>query len=366
VTAWQRRLPLVIACALLALVVIEATRETPSAGQPSTGQPSTASSPASLSDLIPRIAIVYDLGGRGSAGFNELAWEGTKRAADAFDAELKEVTAGPDDTSADREERLSELADAGYYPILVIGSTYAAALAKVAPKYPGTWFAIIDDGTVDAPKVIGIQFNVEQGSFLVGAAAALTSKTGNVGFVGAVKTPLLEKFEAGFTAGARAANPDVIVQVAYLSRPPAAAGLNDPVTARKAALGMYDAGADVIFGADGDSGNEVIQAAHDRGLWAIGVNSDQYLTSNPSVRGAILTSMLKRADVAAYTITMEVANGVPKDGNNVFGLDRGGVGFSTSGGFVDPIRAQLDAFAARIAAGEILVPTTPSLSPRPR
>ena len=359
-TTWQRRLPLaLIACSLLGLVAIDVTTGTPSTGQPSPAPPSTSPSPVGLSDPTPRIAIVYDLGGRGSAGFNELAWEGAKRAADVFSAELKEITARPDDTEADRVERLTELADASYYPILVIGSTYAGAVAKVAPKYPSIWFGMLDDGSVDAKNVIGIQFNEEQGSFLVGAAAALTSKTGNVGFVGAVQIPLLQKFEAGFTAGARAANPDVKVQVAYLSRPPDDAGFSDPAKARKAALGMYDAGADVIFAAAGDSGNGVIQAAHDRGLWAIGVNSDQYLTSDPSVRGAILTSMLKRADVATYTIVMEVANGVPKDGNNVFGLDRGGVGYSTSGGFVDPIKAQLDAFAARIASGEILVPTTP-------
>jgi basic membrane protein A and related proteins len=360
VTAWQRRLPLaLIACASLALVAINATTGTPSTGQPSTGQPSTSPSPASLSDPIPRIAIVYDLGGRGSVGFNELAWEGAKRAADVFGAELKEVTAKPDDTDADREERLKELADGRYDPIFAIGSTYAGPVARVAPKYPGIWFGIVDDGSVDAPNVIGIQFNEEQGSFLVGAAAALTSKTGKVGFVGAVQIPLLQKFEAGFTAGARAANPHVKVQVAYLSRPPDYAGSSDSAKARKAALGMYDAGADVIFGAAGDSGNGVIQAAHDRGLWAIGVNSDQYLTSDPSVRGAILTSMLKRADVGTYTVAMEVATGVPKDGNNVFDLDRGGVGYSTSGGFVDPIRAQLDAFATRIASGKIVVPTTP-------
>ncbi len=115
----------------------------------------------------------------------------------------------------------------------------------------------------------------------------------------------------------------------------------------------------MIFAAAADSGIGVVQAAHDRGLWAIGVNSDQYLTADPSVRGAILTSMLKRADVATFTVVMEVATGVPKDGNNVFGLDRDGVGYSTSGGFVDPIKAQLDAFATRIAAGEILVPTKP-------
>lgn len=359
-TTWQRRLPLaLIACSLLALVAINTATGTPSTGQPPTGQPSTSPSPASLSDPIPRIAIAYDLGGRGSAGFNELAWEGAKRAADELGAELKEITAKPDDTDADREERLKELADARYDPIFAIGSTYAGPVAKVAPKYPGTWFGIVDDGTVDAPNVIGIQFNEDQGSFLVGAAAALTSKTGNVGFVGAVQIPLLQKFEAGFTAGAWAANPDVKVQVAYLSRPADYAGFSDPAKAREAALGMYDAGADVIFGAAGDSGNGVIQAAHDRGLWAIGVTSDQYLMSDPSVRGAILTSMLKRADVGTYTIAMEVANGVPKDGNNVFDLDRGGIGYSTSGGFVDPIKAQLDAFAARIVSGEIVVPTTP-------
>ena len=359
-TAWQRRLPLaLIAGASFALAAINAPPGTPPTGQPSTGQPSTSPPPASFSDPIPRIAIVYSLGGRESAGLNELAWEGAKRAADVFGAELKEVTAKPDDTDADREQRLEELADAGYYPIFAVGSTYAGPVAKVAPKHPGMWFGLVDDGTVDAPNVIGIQFNEEQGSFLVGAAAALTSKTGKVGFIGALQTPLSEKLEAGFTAGARAANPRIKVKVAYLSRPPEDAGSGDPAEARKAALRMYDAGADVIFAAAAESGNEVIQAAHDRGLWAIGVNSDQYLTSDPSVRDAILTSMLKRADVVTYTIAMEVATGVPKDGNNVFGLGRGGVGYSTSGGFVDPIKAQLDVFAAGIAAGEIRVPTTP-------
>lgn len=358
-TAWQRRLPLaLIASGSLALVAIYAAPGTPPTGQPSTGQPSTSSSPTSFSDPVPRIAIVYDLGGR-SAGFNELAWEGAKRAADVFDAELKEITAKPDDTDADREERLTELAEDRYYPIFVIGSTYASAAAKVAPKYPATRFVIVDDGTVDAPNVVGVLFTEEQGSFLVGAAAALTSNTGTVGFVGTVQIPLIQKFEAGFTAGARAADPHIKVLVAYLSPPPEYAGSSDPADPRETALGMYDAGVDVIFAAAADSGDGVIRAAHDRGLWAIGVDSDQYRTADPSVRGAILTSMLKRADVATYTIAMEVANGVSKDGNNVFGVGRGAVGYSTSGGFVDPIKARLDVFAARIASGEILVPTTP-------
>ena len=364
-TAWQRRFPLaLIVCSLVALVVINATMGTPSTGQPSASTPSTGpSSPApslaDFSDPVPRMAIVYDLGGRGSAGFNELAWEGAKRAADAFGAELKEVTARPGDTQADREQSLKELADAHYDPIFVIGSTYAHAVAKVAPTYPGTWFGLVDDGSVDAKNVIGILFNEEQGSFLVGAAAALTSKTGTVGFIGLVNTPPLQKLEAGFAAGARAANPKVKVRVAYLSRPTDVVVPQDPAKAREAALAMYDASADVIYEAAGDAGSGVIEAAHDRGRWAISASGDEYLTADPSVRGAILTSMLTRADVATYIIAMEVASGVPKDGNNVFGLDRGGVGYATSGGFVDPIKTQLDAFAARIASGKILVPTKP-------
>jgi basic membrane protein A len=348
---------MLIAAALVALVVITATKGTPATGEASTGEPSTAPSPFASSDPVPRMAIVYDVDGRGSAGFNELAWEGVNRAAEKFGAELKEVTASPDDTDADREQRLRDLADAHYYPIFVIGPTHANAVAKVAPEYPGTWFGLVDDGTVNGPKVIGIQFNEEQGAFLVGAAAALTSKTGNVGFVGAAQNPLFEKYEAGFTAGARAADPHVKVQVAYPSQPSASADGGDPAKAKKAALAMYDAGADVVFGADGESAKGVIEAAHDRGLWAIGADSDKYLEADPSVRDSILTSMLKRADVATYTIAMEIANGVAKDGNNVFGVGADGVGYSTSGGFVDPIKSKLDAFAARIASGEILVPT---------
>ncbi len=148
VIAWLRRLPVpLIACLLLALGLLKLATGTPSTVQPSTGQPSTSPSPASLSDPTPRIAIVYDLGGRGSAGFDELAWEGVRRAADSLGADLKEITAKPDDTDADREARLKELADARYDPIFVIGSTYAGAVAKIAPKYPSIWFGTAMPGS---------------------------------------------------------------------------------------------------------------------------------------------------------------------------------------------------------------------------
>ena len=350
-TPWQRRLQLaLVASSVVALGAVQLAR--------TIGQAMDAASATEFTNPVPRIAIAYDVGGR-TAGFNALVWEGAKRAAAAFDAELEEVIAGPDDSAEDRAARLAELAKARYHPIFVIGSTWAAPLAAVAPTFRDTKFGLVDDATVDGPNVVGVQFNDEQGSFLVGAAAALTSKTGSVGFIGVVRTPLLETYQAGFTAGVRAADPRATIRVAYLSEPPDNAAVGDPGAARTAALRMYDGGVDVIFGTAGDPGDGVIQAAHERGLWAIGVDSDQYLLADPSVRDAILTSMLKRADVVAYQITMEVAMGVAKDGNNVFGLDRDGVGYATSGGFVDAIKPQLDAFAARIASGRILVPTKP-------
>jgi basic membrane protein A and related proteins len=356
------RLFAIAACALL-LVVASATRSTPATGQPEAATPSASQAAkatplASQFDLTPHIAVVYDQGGLDAGGIDELARTGIRRAADELVAELTEVSGRPDDTDADREERLRLLADAGFYPIFAVGSSYAGPVARIASTHRGTWFGIVDDATVEAPNVIGITFSVGQGAFLVGAAAALTSRTGKVGFVATEGTPQLQKLEAGFTAGAKAARPDVRVQVAYLSQP-GDAGSSEPDAATEAASAMVDAGADVIFAADGGSAGGVIQAAHDRGVWAIGVDTDQYRTADPSARGAILTSMLKRADIGAYTIAMEIARGVPKDGNNVFGLDRDGVGYSTSGGFLDPIQAQLDDFAARIAAGQIVVPSAP-------
>ncbi len=135
-TTWKGRLRLALyACLLLAIVVVKLTTVPRTTDQPPSAPPSTSSSPFAQSGPIPRIAIAYDVAGRGSVGFNALAWEGTKRAADEFGAELQEITAGPDDTDADREERLSKLADARDYPILVVGSSYAAALPS-RPEVP--------------------------------------------------------------------------------------------------------------------------------------------------------------------------------------------------------------------------------------
>ena len=325
---------------------------------PTPAMPSQAPTPRATA-AVTRIAIAYDQGGRGGGGFNDLAYAGALKAATELGAELKEITAQPSDTDADRVERLRLLADAGYNPIICVGFTYAEPLAKVAPTYPGTWFGIVDDGTVSAPNVVGILFTEEQGSFLVGVVAALTSSTHDVGFIGAVPIPLIQKFEAGYTAGVKAADPGATVRVSYLSQPPDYAGFNDPAKGGESALGMFDAGADVVFTAAGGSGVGAIQAAHDRGRWAIGVDADEYRTSDPSVRSAVLTSMLKKADVGTYTFVRNVATGTAAGGTDVFDLARGGVGYATSGGFVDAIMPRIDAFAAKIVSGDIVVPTVP-------
>lgn len=308
---------------------------------------------------VTRIAVAYDLSGRGDGGFNDIAYNGARQAADELGAELREVTARLDDTDDDRAERLRLLAGAGYDPIIAVGFTYALPLQTVAAEFPEVEFAIVDDGTVSAPNVQGILFAEHEGSFLVGAAAGLTTSTNVVGFIGAVQIPLLGKFEAGYTAGARHVNPGVAVQVTYLSQPPDYSGFGDPPHGREAALGMYENGVDVIFAAAGGSGSGVHEAAAETGRWSIGVDADEYVLAPATTRSRILTSMLKNANVGTHAFVMSVASGTFQAGNRTFGLANGGVGYATSGGFVDGIRDRLDAIAAEVVAGRIIVPDAP-------
>ena len=308
---------------------------------------------------VSRIAVAYDISGRGDGGFNDLAYNGARQAADELGAELSEVTARLDDTDDDRAERLRLLAGAGYDAIIGVGFTYAGPMQTVAAEFPSVHFAIVDDGTVSAPNVQGILFAEHEGSFLVGAAAGLESTTNAVGFIGAVQLPLIQKFEAGYTAGVKHADPAATVQVSYLSQPPDYSGFGDPPHGKEAALGMFDNGVDVIFAAAGGSGAGVHEAAAQTGHWSIGVDADEYRLAPESVRGHILTSMLKNANVGTYGFVISVAHGTFEAGNRTFGLANGGVGYATSGGFVDDIATKLDAYAADIVAGRIVVPETP-------
>jgi basic membrane protein A and related proteins len=306
-----------------------------------------------------KVGLAYDIGGRGDKSFNDAAAAGLEKAKKALKVQTKELSAAPNETAADKEERLRLLAKGGYNPIVAIGFAYAPALKKVAKEFPDTKFGIIDDASVTAPNVTGLVFAENEGSYLVGAAAALKSKTGNVGYIGGCLVPLLQKFEAGYVAGAKAAKPGIKVQVKYLSNPPGCSGFNDPAAGTETANGMYDAGADIIFAAAGGSGSGVFDAAVAKKKLAIGTDSDQYKSATPAQKKVILTSMLKRVDIAVDQFIEGVANGKPLKGTQTFDLKRNGVGYATSGGQVDDIASKLNAYKQKIVSGSVKVPVKP-------
>ncbi|MFF9621836.1 BMP family protein [Streptomyces griseosporeus] len=307
-----------------------------------------------------KIGLAFDVGGRGDRSFNDSAARGADKAKEEFGGEIKELTAKTSDTEADREQRLSDLAEAGYNPIIGVGYAYAASMTKVAAKYPKTNFGIVDS-VVDAKNVDSITFTEEQGSYLAGVAAALKSKKGHVGFIGGVDVPLIKKFEAGFVQGVHDTKPSVKVDTQYLSHGSDTSGFASPDKGKEAAQGMLDKGADVIYTAAGSSGNGAIEAVSGvKGAWAIGVDSDQYnIPGLAKYKNSILTSMVKNVDLGVYDFIKSVHNGKPLTGVNSYSLAKDGVSLSTSGGFIDDIKSQLDAAKKKIVDGSIKVKTTP-------
>jgi basic membrane protein A len=319
-----------------------------------------------------KVGLAYDIGGRGDKSFNDSAALGLDEAKAEFGIEAKEVTV-TSGSDSEREDKLRLLAEAGYNPIIAVGFLYAGPIKAVATDYPDINFGIIDDSSVVAPNVSGLVFAEEQGSYLVGIAAALESKSGKVGYIGGVRTPLLQKFEAGFVAGVKATKPSATVDVKYISEPPDFSGFNDPAKAKVIAKGMIDKGADVIYSAAGGSGAGNFAAAIDAGkagkkVWTIGVDSDQYLNASPEEQANMLTSMLKRVDRAVYDVISAAVNGTTVNDvldastgaiGRTYGLELDGVGVSYSGDYITKYKDQIDKAAADIKSGAITVPTKP-------
>jgi len=325
------------------------------AAEPS-GSPSPASSSPAASSL--KVGMAYDIGGRGDKSFNDAAAAGLERAKAQFGVDARELEARPGETDAQKAERLRLLAQGGYNPIIGVGFAYAKAMQQVAKDFPKVNFAIIDDASFQAPNVANLVFAEQQGSYLVGVAAALKSKTGKVGFIGGVNTPLLQKFQAGFDAGAKAAKPGIRITDTYLTQPPDFTGFQDPAKGKVAAEGMYQDGADIIFAAAGSSGLGVFEAAKDAGTRAIGVDSDQYNTVSDDLKPVVMTSMVKKVDVAVYDFVKSVVDGSPLTGVRTYDLKAGGVDYSTSGGQINDIVSTLDSYKKKIISGEITVPDT--------
>jgi basic membrane protein A len=297
-----------------------------------------------------KVGLVLDRGGRDDKSFNASAYEGASQARDKLGIRLKYVEATDDNAF---EPALRAFAQKDFDLIIGIGFAQKDAVAKVAAQFPQKHFAIVDS-QVDLPNVRSLMFEEHQGAYIVGAIAAMVSKTGKIGFVGGMDVPLIRRFQMGYEAGAKKINP----QIAIVSNFCGVTGeaWNNPPKAKELALAQYEDGADVIFAAAGASGFGVFDAAEEQKKLAIGVDSNQDWTKP----GLILTSMLKRVDLAVYSTIEEARAGKFAGGLKRFGLADKGVDYSVDQYnekiLPEAVRARADQLKAEIIAGKIVVP----------
>ena len=311
------------------------------------------------------VGIAFDLGGKEQPGFNQLAYIGFKTFLKTHPGWTeKDLQGNNADTDATRAQRLKLLISAGANPIVVVGYSYENALKEVAAANPNVKFSIVDDNIAGANNVEGLEFHAEEGSYLVGMAAALTTKTNSVGFIGGVNIPLIQSFEAGFKAGVYKVNPKIKYQSTYASNPPDMSGFNAPDKGHEAALGMFQNGADVVYSAAGSTGQGAHKAAFElgKGHWSIGVDADEALyASNAKYKSAILTSALKNVDVGVNSFLSDVVAGTFKADVHYFDASNGGVGFTTTGNHLSAATiAKLNTIKYSLASGAIVVPTDPT------
>lgn len=307
-----------------------------------------------------RVGLVFDIGGRGDKSFNDSAYRGLERAERDLGIRFQYLEPAE---GADRETGLREYASRGFDLVIGTGFMFSDDIAKMAREFPQVKFACVDytlkldaEGRpVPLPEnLVGLKFREEEGSFLAGAAAALVSRSGVLGFVGGMDIPLIHKFEAGYRAGARHVRPSTEVLVGYAGV--TANAFKDPAKGKELATSMYGRGADVVFHASGTTGLGVFEAAREHGTLAIGVDSDQY----DEAPGHILTSMVKDVDVAVYETIRSVQAGSFTGGIREFGLREDGVRVVRDARnaevFPDAVQARVAALADSIASGWITVP----------
>ncbi|HEX9792072.1 MAG TPA: BMP family ABC transporter substrate-binding protein [Kiloniellales bacterium] len=294
-------------------------------------------------------AVVFDMGGKFDKSFNQGVLDGVER----FKAETGKAYREFEVTNeTQREQAIRKMAQRGADPILGIGFAQAPAIETVAKEFPKIRFTIID-GVVDLPNVQSVVFKEQEGSFLVGMVAAMASKSGKVGFVGGMDIPLIRRFACGYVAGAKYANPNAEVIQNMTGDTPAA--WNNPGRGAELSKGQFDRGVDVIYAAAGGTGTGVYQAAKDAGKLAIGVDSNQ----NYLHPGTMLTSMVKRVDVAAYNAFKTAMDGTWTPGIQDLGLAESGVDWAVDEHnkalITTDIQAKVDQAKADIIAGKIMV-----------
>lgn len=324
--------------------------ESPAAPGPSAGAVASSGAPANASNI--KAGLVTDVGGINDRSFNASAWDGLQKAGKDLGIQIKYTESKQ---NADYVSNLTRFAQNGYNVVFAVGFKMQDALKEVAPRFPNVKFAIIDGDAPALPNCASYKFREEQGSFLVGALAGGVTKTGKVGFVGGEQMPLIQKFEAGYKAGVATTNPKAQVLVGY------AGAFNDPQKGQEIAISQLGAGADILYHAAGSSGLGVLKAAADKGpgFYGIGVDQDQ----DGLYPGRVLTSMIKRVDVAVYTVCKDVVDGSFKSGTTTLGLKENGVGLSdmkyTKKDVPPAILQKVEALKQEIIAGKIVPPTTP-------
>jgi len=326
----------------------------------SCGSKQSASSGASptaggASDTALKVGLVFDVGGRGDKSFNDAAYAGLVRARDELHVPFTTLETGE---GADREAAMRQLAAGGSQLVFGVGFLFSDDIKRLAKEFPNVKFACIDftvtPGESLPPNLVALKFKEQEGSYLVGALAALLSKTHKVGFVGGMEIPLIKKFEAGYTAGVHAVSAQTPVIVKYAGATGTA--FKDPTKGKELGLAEYHEGADIIFHASGSTGLGVFEAARELNKLAIGVDSDQA----DEAPGHVLTSMVKRVDTAVFDTIQQARDGHWQGGIREFGLGDKGVSWvydaKNQALIPAPVKARVDSLEREIIAGKITVP----------
>jgi basic membrane protein A len=317
--------------------------------------------PAPLGDAVD-VGIVFDVGGRGDKSFNDGAYLGAERAERQLGARVRFIEPGE---GSDREAGLRLLAAEGMDVVIGVGFIFTDDLTQLAKEYPNVKFAGVDyavatdpqGNTIEPPSnLAALKFREEQGSFLVGALAALVGGSKKVGFVGGMDIPLIHKFEAGYRAGVKHVCPDCTVIAQYAGVTPEA--FRNPGRGKELALSLFQSGVNIIFHASGSTGLGVFEAARSSHKLAIGVDADQFAEAP----GYVLTSMVKGVDAAVFDAIRRAKEGSFRGGIYQFGLAEGGVGYVYDANnralIPDSVRTRLQGLQAEIVAGKITVPST--------
>ncbi len=295
-------------------------------------------------------AVIYDMGGKFDKSFNEGVWNGVKKFTDETGVSVMEFEVT---NETQREQAMRRMAERGATVILGVGFAQADAIAKVSAEFPEKQFSIIDVSWLDSPNLRQYAFKEHEGSYLVGVAAAKASKTNKVGFVGGMDIPLIRKFACGYVGGVKSVTGNAEVYQNMTGTTPSA--WNDPAKGAELAKSQIDRGADVVYHAAGGTGIGVIQAAADAGKLAIGVDSNQ----NGLAPGAVLTSMLKRVDVAAYETFKDAMDGNFSSGVKILGIAEGGVDWAEDSNnaplITADIKSAIEAARADILSGKVSV-----------